>query len=199
MSLQSDYLKAVLPNHARILGQRLRPLSLGHIVILTRYGSPFLTGDRQPMFGDLCFAVWACKRTWEQCKEGIAASSYKRDIRFLKWVSAFKNKHRAIVLFSKYLANSLQEPELFYNKVDNGKPTSMAHLQYMKIVLVTKMHKTVSEAMDTAFAEAIYDLAAIGEGEGVCGFVSDETHIAADVARRNHERRKKAELDGQRN
>jgi hypothetical protein len=73
--------------------------------------------------------------------------------------------------------------------VEGAKPTSMNNLQYMKIVLMSKLHKTSGQAMDTPFGEIVYDLAALGEGEGSCGFVSDGDRYAGDIARKNYERR----------
>jgi hypothetical protein len=189
VSLENDYLKAVIPHQARVLGQRLKPLSLGHMMVLSRYGSPFVTGDRQPMFGDLCFSIWVCKRNWQGLMRGLSDSSFKKEVRFLWWMGKFRNKGKAILVFVQYLSKAMQQPSLFYNKVDGAKPTSMNNLQYMKIVLMRKLHKTSEQAMDTPFGEIVYDLAALGEGEGSCGFVSDDNRYAGVIARKNYERR----------
>ena len=92
-------------------------------------------------------------------------------------------------MFVHYLSLATQQPSLFFNKVEGAKPTSMTNLQYMKIILMSKLHKTSEEAMDTVFGEIIFDLAALGEREGTCGFVSDGDRFAADIARKNQERR----------
>jgi hypothetical protein len=89
----------------------------------------------------------------------------------------------------RYLTLAMQQPSLFFNNVEGSKPTSMNNLQYMKIVLMSKLHKTSEEAMDTVFGEVVFDLAALGEGEGSCGFVSDNDRYAGDMARKNYERR----------
>ena len=54
----------------------------------------------------------------------------------------------------------------------------------MKIVMMSKLNKTREAAMDTPFGEAIYDAAALGEGEGSCNFVTDTQRDAADIAKR---------------
>lgn len=199
MGLESDYLKAVIPHQARVLGQRLRPLSLGHMMVLTRYGSPFVTGERQPQFGDLCFAVWVFKRNWEQVIQGIADSAFIRDIRFLRFIGRFRNKNKAMMTLVEYLTQAMKEPSLFFNKVEGGKPTSMNNLHYLKIILMQKLNKTAEQAMNTPFGEAVYDLAAIGEAEGVCGFVTDSHLEAGEVAKRRWERQQKQVNNGKRN
>tara|TARA_R110000765_G_scaffold418301_2_gene521676 strand:- start:990 stop:1592 length:603 start_codon:yes stop_codon:yes gene_type:complete len=198
--LENDYLKAVIPPQARVLGQRLKPLSLGHMMVLSRYGSPFVTGDRQPQFGDLCFAVWVCQKDWRQLMEGIANMDLKGDFRFLKIMGWFKNQGKSMVTFAEYLTQSVKEPTLFFNKVEGGKPTSMNNLHYLKIVLMQKLNKTAEQAMNTPFGEAVYDLAAVGESEGVCGFVTEDHEAAGEAAKRQWEKRQeKQKTDGQRN
>lgn len=198
MSLESEYLKAVIPHQARILGQRLRPLSLGHIMMLTRYQSPFVTGDRQPQFGDLCFAIWVCKRDWKELIKGMSDSSFKKEVRFLYWFGKFRNWKKSTVVYVQYLSKALKQPELFFNKVEGSKPTSMNNLHYMKIILMSKLFKTMEEAMDTPFGEAVYDIAALGEGEGSCGFTTDAERLAGEVAKRQYERRQEL-ANGKRN
>ena len=200
MSLENDYLKAVIPPQARVLGQRLKPLSLGHMMVLSRYGSPFVTGERQPMFGDLCFAVWVCKKDWGQLMEGIASMGFKKDIRFLRFMGWFRSHGKSMVMLAEYLGQAMREPSLFFNKVEGGRPTSMNNLHYIKIVLMQKLNKTAEQAMDTPFGEAVYDLAAVGEAEGVCGFVTDDHEEAGEAAKRQWERgQEKLKADGQRN
>jgi len=168
-------------------------------MVLTRFESPFVTGERQPQFGDLCFAIWVCKKNWIQLMKGVADISFKREIRFLKFLARFRSKGKATIVFIQYLTEALKEPNLFFNKVDGAKPTSMNNLHYLKIVLMNKLNKTMIEAMDTPFGEAVYDLAAIGEGEGACGFVTDGDMEAMEVAKRNYERRQSKANNGKRN
>ena len=158
-------------------------------MVLTRYGSPFLTGERQPQFGDLCFAIWVCKRDWRGLTRGLSDLSFKSEVRFLRWFGKFRNKGKAILVFIQYLTQAMQQPSLFFNVVDGAKPTSMNNLHYMKIVLMSKLHKTSEDTMNTSFGEGLFDIAAWGEGEGACGFVWDADCYAGDIAGKNHERR----------
>tara|TARA_R100000700_G_scaffold6130_4_gene9628 strand:- start:7966 stop:8466 length:501 start_codon:yes stop_codon:yes gene_type:complete len=166
-------------------------------MVLSRYDSPFVTGDRQPQFGDLCFAIWVCKRNWAELMDGLRNSSFKREVRFLGLVGRLKNWRKGIIVFVDYMGQALKQPNLFFNKVDGAKPTSMTNLHYMKIVLMSKLFKTKEQAMDTPFGEAVFDIAALGEGEGACGFTTDADILAGEVARRQHERRQQE--NGKRN
>ena len=128
---------------------------------------------------------------------GLSDSAFKREVRFLRWMGKVRNKGKAILVFIQYLTQAMQQPSLFFNKVDGAKPTSMNNLQYMKIVLMSKLKKTSEQAMDTPFGEVIFDLAALGEGDGTCGFVSDNDRYAGDIARKRYEGRQ--QTNGERN
>ncbi len=100
----------------------------------------------------------------------------------------------------EYLTQAVKEPSLFFNKVEGGKPTSMNNLHYLKVVLMQKLNKTAEQAMDTPFGEAVYDLAAIGEAEGVCGFITDAHEEAGAAAKRQWERKQEEiKTNGKRN
>ena len=170
-------------------------------MMLTRYHSPFVTGERQPQFGDLCFAIWVCKRTWGQLMEGIKNQSFKKEIRFLYFISKFKRKGPALSSFVDYVTNSTNEPNLFFNKIDGQTPHSMNNLHFIKIILMSKLHLNKDEAMNLPFAEAIYDIAGIGESEGSCGFVTDAHIDAGESAKRQWEKMQteKVKHNGKRN
>ena len=170
-------------------------------MVLSRYDSPFVTGERQPQFGDLCFAIWVCKRNWAELMEGLSRMSFLKEIKFLRFIGRFRQKELAMLTFVDYVTKALKEPNLFFNKVDDAKPMSMNNLHYLKIILMLKLHMTKEQVMDMPFGEAIYDVAAVGESEGACGFVSDSHAAAGEAARRNHEKRQ-AEMvkeNGERN
>ena len=106
-----------------------------------------------------------------------------------------------MLVFVEYITKAMNEPNLFFNKVDDSKPVSMNHLHYIKIVLMTKLKMTKEQVMDLPFGEAIFDLSAIGEAEGGCGFVTDQHEDALEAAKRNAIKRNKERTaqNGQRN
>lgn len=170
-------------------------------MMLTRYHSPFVTGERQPQFGDLCFAIWVCKRDWEELMQGVRDNSFVKEVKFLNWVSKLRNKNKAMQVFVDYLTKATTEPDLFFNKTEDQKPASMNYLHYMKILLMNKLKMSKAQAMDMPFGEAVYDVAAIGESEGACGFVTDDQSSAGESAKRQWEKRQaeKVEQNGKRN
>ena len=99
-----------------------------------------------------------------------------------------------MLVFVEYITKAMNEPNLFFNKVDDSKPVSMNHLHYIKIVLMTKLKMTKEQVMDLPFGEAIFDLSAIGEAEGGCGFVTDAHIDAGESAKRQWEKMQKEKV-----
>ena len=54
-----DYYQAAVPDGWQILGVKLRPLSLGHLILLKRYGSAFVVGGI-PTEADLVLTYRVC-------------------------------------------------------------------------------------------------------------------------------------------
>ena len=53
-----DYLHSIIPEPVTILGQDLRPFSLGHYLLLQRLECAFVCEDKEPLLGDLLWGCW---------------------------------------------------------------------------------------------------------------------------------------------
>jgi len=63
--MESNFLTALIPDPAWCLGVRLRPFSLGHLILLRRIESPFVSREaKQVELGDLILAVILCADTF---------------------------------------------------------------------------------------------------------------------------------------
>ena len=70
--MERDYHAAALPEPFTILGQRLTPFSLGHLLLLRRFDNAFVIPGGVPTIDDLAFAVFVCSQTFEEATEAIA-------------------------------------------------------------------------------------------------------------------------------
>jgi hypothetical protein len=60
----AEFFNAAVPDPVDLLGFRLRPLSAGHIILLTRIESGFITGG-DITWDDLAASVFICTQTFE--------------------------------------------------------------------------------------------------------------------------------------
>ena len=59
-----DYLHSIIPEPVTILGQDLRPFSLGHYLLLQRLECAFVCEDKEPLLGDLLLGLLVCGNTY---------------------------------------------------------------------------------------------------------------------------------------
>lgn len=84
---------ACAPGDVKILGVRIRPLTLGHVVLLSRVGNSLAVGGKES-FDDLVSAVQICSRTWNEGVELINRPPsafrlrwWQRWCRFANWIA----------------------------------------------------------------------------------------------------------------
>ena len=92
--MERDFYLASIPDQFRVLGFALRPLSLGHVIILHRLESPYVTGGR-PDIESLATAVFICCQTYKEAVNGI--SDPQRDAFMLRWYDRLSGRDRWLV------------------------------------------------------------------------------------------------------
>ncbi len=66
MSTALDYALRLNPRRFQILGVKLHPLSLGHYLLMTQHGLPFIAdGDATAEPQDLFLAILICSKHWK--------------------------------------------------------------------------------------------------------------------------------------
>jgi hypothetical protein len=107
MALDSSFAAAYIDNgkHYRLLGRRLRPFSLWHVLLLQALDSPFIKGGSISLF-DLKTAIGICslryrnskiKRPWFPFKVGVGA--LRQEVaRFVEYVEDYLSKPEYTVI-----------------------------------------------------------------------------------------------------
>jgi hypothetical protein len=108
---QQSTFNAIVPTPWTILGLKLKPFALGHLVLLHRLESPFITGA-PPTYADLSMAVLMCSQTFEEAIESL--SDPELDKVMADWATKL-NENGPINLDEKCAA--------FESYMNEGKPT----------------------------------------------------------------------------
>jgi hypothetical protein len=165
------FLKAAVPDPARILGVRLKPFSVGHNILLQREGCALVDG-RPGQFSDLILGVSICSRTFEEAVAFL--SNPLRSALWLKWWG-FK-VWLAVRFGGKNLAESAGN-FLAYVRDGSSSPTPMQkdeggselHLPITALVLTTLQSRcgySLSEAMNCPWGLALWQYAIVFTLEG---------------------------------
>lgn len=197
--MSRSYYTAAIQEPRIILGLRLRELSLGHIVLLNRVESAFLSGEKI-LYEDLAVSVFICAMNYA---DGVAALDDNRLQRnMLRWSQLLTRTraidrllfrkprpiefHDKVAEFNEYLKAGSWHPD--FASASEGTPIGLPSEHVIRVVLMRDMGFREEEIMDRSWSKCLtdfYTLRALdGSGEirdndALNAFMADKEQIAA--------------------
>lgn len=179
-----SYVDAAVPEPFTVLGLRLRPLSIGHILLLHRLESPFVVADSPPItIGDLAIACLICSKTFAEGVALLDDESLPRSLhqwglyttnqhgwrRFCPWLYRQIDLKSKMDLFSDYLKYHFETPTY---SVEDGKARGInaPAWQVIRVVLLSKTNLTETEIFDRPYRLCIADFLTLRAIEGQLNF-----------------------------
>lgn len=163
---------AAIPEQWEILGLKLRPFSLGHVILLHRIGSPFLGEESsRSAFDDLALAVLLCSETYEN---GLAILNEPHLPKLLNnWADRLTGMNRwsvrhgfrkakpiefaaPAIEFSDYIREHSKIPNYDFNPAD-FRELHCPEPQLVKVTLMRDMHFTEAELLDRCWGLCLWD------------------------------------------
>lgn len=168
--MDRDFYCASIPEPTTLLGLRLRPLSLGHLVILHRLKSAFVTPGEEFTRHDLALSVLVCSLDY---KSGCDLFNSTELPEFFKrwhdkltgdgWLARLGlRKLKPIdyaaksAAFAKYLADGSTGPGYTYNESEFAE-IYCPSAQIVKVALMRDMGFREAEIMDRPWALCLWD------------------------------------------
>lgn len=180
MTAAQQYAKALHPDTYYVLGRRLRDYTLGHALLLERLGSPFVVPrNERPGRGDVKLFVAVCSRPYAKAVRLVASGKI---VRKLRWVRC--STYRVIegsLQIADYIAKSSHMPARWQND-EKGPEMGTPPLQFVKLTLIAKLHKSEEEALNMHLALAFWDCLGAWEMLGKTRLVDPETLEAVKAA-----------------
>lgn len=175
----SAYARAAIPDPYRILGLRLRPLSLGHLLLLQRFNCAFLADLPTTVTkADLLLGVLICSMRPDAFLDFLESRGFVRAV--AEWGKKIKKFDFAAKaeLFRQYLSTALQEPE--YIALQPGSDEG-DWVQSLKLTLTTRLGYTDAEAWELPISKALAEYYKLAEAEGLLRVLTPED-LAAGAA-----------------
>lgn len=177
--MQSAFDNAVEPITGYALGFRLQPLTLGHLFVLHRIGSPFVRGG-DPVAVDLTNAVFVCCQDWRKSERDIKAW-WINFFSFLWGLACRKKDFNAEAQrFVDYLSGSIKAPKT--KMVQGQKMSELATPPHIRLLAraMHVLHISKDAAMDMPVAELTILVMAIDEQNDRVNMVTpdDESFFA---------------------
>jgi hypothetical protein len=190
VTINEQFLASVLPEPVRLLGQWLRPYSVGHEILLQRHENVFRSGaaaDDLTIRIHLFMGVFLCCQTWA---ENMAAtqddSIHKKILKWQKRCGKFSLIEKSEV-FAKYI--SAGWPLMFASspvKQKHSRPTPTPGaplLAMLQLFQLRRLGLSVNDAMDMPISNAWNLFLTHAEQEGAVRIYSQADKEQDDLVR----------------
>lgn len=185
MSKQLDqFVRSVIPEPYVIMGCRLQPLSLGHLILMKRFECAFGVDDvnRDGHTMDLLVGVAICCRKYHEFLDWYE-NTEERDQWIVDWLTAITkeaetNKNWKLMnkfsLFNMYRKEGINVPKFFNENSDDDSRESGAHwIQNLITMLMSETQYTEDELLDMPVAKALSMYYKVLENNGQITFMAD--------------------------
>ena len=184
MSKQFDqYVKSAIPDRYTIFGVTLRPLSLGHILLMKRHGCAFAEDKEKTgvTIMDLLIGVAICCRKYQEFIDWYNDDA-ARNSWLTKWYKSIrKDSHQKgwslmnkFSLFNMYRKEGIEIPLFFdEDEKDAGKESGAHWTQNIITTLVTEGRFSDEEIYDIPVSKAFAEYFKILENKGIITFMAD--------------------------
>lgn len=171
----ADIFSAVAPARWTILGLRLRPFSIGHLILLHRINSPFVCEGERLDYHALASAVFICSRTYEDALEGIDDPDLPRAMR--KWAkkvtgARWWRRGKSVNLiekwaeFERYMREGDWTP-VFQRDEQRTRKVGLPFVQSVRVKLMDRFRLGDTEVMNRGWALCKADFFTLLDADGV--------------------------------
>jgi hypothetical protein len=191
--MTAAFQQAALPEPFKVLGKDLAPYTLGHDILLGLFESSFCRGVSLPqespfryalLADDLPISVWVCSHAhYSDVYEKLQSPEIRDELK--KWGKSCGefDVPAACITFERYLKDNTQEPGYWVEDAGRGRGgSSVPFSHYLKVVLMREFGLKEHEALDTPYAQALWNYLTILEGQGRIRFMSDDDSAALNAA-----------------
>lgn len=200
--MADKFLEAAIPEPVRVFGLRLRPFSLGHLLLLDRLGSPYIRGGNIGI-NDLLLAVWICARGFRENTELLDSSEFwskvkawKRSVVIGRWLLALTLRKfefaPRFVAFHNYMRSGQEIPKYFFESGKFSQSMGAPWMQTVRVRAIRDLGYSQDEVMDMPLSLLLWDYITLSELDGnVRIFDKQEHEEMTKAADEFHERMKK--------
>lgn len=166
------YLTAAIPEPYRILGLRLKPFSLGHYLLLRRFGCAFVSDrEEQATHEDLIIGVLICSMKFDEFLEFIEDPDSEKELASWGAKAYDCDLLDRIQLFKRYLSEGSKVPQVWFE--EEGDASGAHWSQYVLLSLTGNLGYTHEEAINLPLAKAFADFFKHAENLGAVRLMSE--------------------------
>lgn len=174
------YPTAAIPEPYQILGLRLKPLSLGHYLLMERFNVAFVSSiEATATQDDLILGVLICSMTYEEFINFLDEPDHIAQIKSWGEKCGAYDLNEKVKLFKEYIDAASKQPVVIYEQGASNE--SGAHwAQTIKLTLTGQLGYTEHEAINLPLSQAFSDFWKHAENQGAVTFATPEVAAALE-------------------
>lgn len=174
----------IQPWSTTILRVRLKPLSLGHLILLHGIESSFVVGGEHS-FDDLASSIFICSKTFDEAVAGFHDPKLPKIMtKWAKKLGVFDFAEKC-ALFAEYIREGTEAPHHQIPESDGPiTPIQCPSVQLVKVTLMTKCGFHERDLLDRPWRLCLLDFLTLKAMEGRAQFLDEETLSDIEAARR---------------
>lgn len=180
----ADFIETAVPEPVVLLGQRLKPLTIGHLFLLERFECLPVNDHEQ-----LVLAVIICSHNHDEVMPVLEDRWWNWRMRIWRWRLGNFDWQEKYRLWNEYLEEGMATP-CAVSKSDNDglKNSATPFLQHLKTTLQAKLNYSPSEALAAPYSQAAWDYYTYHELEGTVEIADREKRKEmAEWVNENHD------------
>ncbi len=177
--MNTDYFKRVHPEPYRILGQSLKPLSLGRYRLLKRFDVAFVAeGEASAQAGDLILGIIICAHRCDEFLKWLDSGKFAKEVkRWSRKVCPRWRKAPDLVmkmqLFKSYITNHQEMPK-YWDESQDQQSSSGAHWSHnVEVILRSQVGWTEEEINERPLTKALEDYCKYLETQGAIRLMNE--------------------------
>lgn len=176
------YAETCIPTKWTILGLTLKPLSLGHYILMKRLGCRYASDEDGVKIdiSDLILGTLICSMSYSEFVEFMDDKDFEKEVR--KWGKTFtkqvkKDKHFNIfekfVLFKDYITDGTRMPLFWEGENSSGKPSGSHWSLNIHNVLIGELGFSNEEALNMPLTQVFAHYLRYLESQGAVEIMKD--------------------------
>lgn len=184
MSQRNSYLEAAVPEPFTVLGRKLLPFSVGHQILLEKFGSSYALGYTEaPGYSDLILSVFICSHTFEENLKQLKSRHLSLRLKLWGWYCGKFDVIEAMLFFRKYLDAHTNWPKRFWiERGTGGSSSGSPFIQSLKVRLQKDLGYSEAEALNAPYQMALWNYLTNLENQGVIRLFSDRDEAMLEAS-----------------
>jgi len=181
--MTGDLADAFIFEPVQCLGQALRPLCLGHLLLLEKMDNAFAVGRQQVALEDVVFVAAVCSQSYRDALNWLGSDSCEREMKEFGESSGVFDLQEKTEILCRYFEDGMRQPK-FWTKEKNGSGPKADWKAHLFVALMSELNATPDDILERPLRGWLYLMLTLQERQGLIEIHGEYHRDLLDMAKR---------------